>query len=106
MGGWHHHLNGHEFEQNLENSRQGSLVCCSLWGCKELDTTELLNNNNNNKHAESSLTYLKAIQGKEFPRNSTKGKDCCMCIKGKQDLLLTIKLNWGPICLVSPGLGN
>ena len=27
MGGWHHHLNGHEFEQNLENSRQGSLVC-------------------------------------------------------------------------------
>ena len=35
-------LNGHEFEQALEvGDRQGSLVCCSPWGCKELDVTEL-----------------------------------------------------------------
>ena len=33
MVGWHHQLNGHEFEQTLENSGQGSLVCCSPWGC-------------------------------------------------------------------------
>ena len=40
MIGWHHQLNGHEFEQTLEDSEeQGSLVCCSLWDCKELDTT-------------------------------------------------------------------
>ena len=46
MVGWHHRLNGHEFEQALGNGeRQGSLVCCSSWGCKELDTTERLNNN-------------------------------------------------------------
>ena len=47
MVGWHHQLNGHEFEQTLGNSEeQGSLVCCSPWCCKELDTTEQLNNNN------------------------------------------------------------
>ena len=40
MVGWHHWLNGHEFEQTLrENEGQGSLVCCSSWGGKELDTT-------------------------------------------------------------------
>ena len=42
--GWHHWLNGHESEQTLgAGDGQGSLVCCSLWGCKELDTTEWLN---------------------------------------------------------------
>ena len=45
MVGWHHQLNGHEFEQSLEESKgQGSLACCSPWGCKELDTTWQLNN--------------------------------------------------------------
>jgi len=38
---WHHHLDGHEFEQALGvNDGQGSLACCSSWGRKELDTTE------------------------------------------------------------------
>ena len=42
MVGWHHRLNGHEFEQALGVSDgQGSLAYCSPWGCKELDTTEL-----------------------------------------------------------------
>ena len=37
---WHHQLNGHEFEQTPGDSEgQGSLVCCSPWGPKELDTT-------------------------------------------------------------------
>ena len=45
VAGWHHRLNGHEFEQALGRSEgQGSLACCSPWGCKELDTTERLNN--------------------------------------------------------------
>ena len=44
MVGWHHGLNGHEFEQTLEvDDGQGSLVCCSPWGRKESDTTEQLN---------------------------------------------------------------
>ena len=41
---WHHWLDGHEFEQVLGvGDGQGSLVCCSPWGCKELDMTEWLN---------------------------------------------------------------
>ena len=44
MVGWHHRLNGHEFEQALGASDgQGSLVCSSPWGNKELDMTEQLN---------------------------------------------------------------
>ena len=44
--GWHHWLNGHEFEQAPgAGDRHGGLVCCSPWSCKELDTTERLNNN-------------------------------------------------------------
>ena len=44
MGGWHHWLNGREFEQAPGvGDGQGSLVCCSPWGRKELDMTEQLN---------------------------------------------------------------
>ena len=40
MVGWHHRHNEHEFEQTLGDSEgQRSLVCCSLWCLKELDTT-------------------------------------------------------------------
>ena len=38
MVGWHHRISEHEFEQALGVSDgQGSLACCSPWGCKELD---------------------------------------------------------------------
>ena len=44
MVGWHHQLNGHEFEQALGvGDGQGSLACCSPWGHKESDMTERLN---------------------------------------------------------------
>ena len=40
MAGWHHPLNGHEFEQALgDGEGQGGLACCRPWGCKELDMT-------------------------------------------------------------------
>ena len=40
MAGWHHWLNGHEFEQTPGDSGgQRSLVCYSPWGHEELDTT-------------------------------------------------------------------
>ena len=43
MVGWHHQLHGHEFEKALGvGDGQGSLAYCSLWGCKESDTTERL----------------------------------------------------------------
>ena len=42
MVGWHHQLSGHEFKQALGiGDGQGSLACCSPWGRKVLDTTEL-----------------------------------------------------------------
>ena len=41
--GWHHWLNGYEFEQAPRNGEgQGGLACCSPWGCKESDMTERL----------------------------------------------------------------
>ena len=47
--GWHHQLDGHEFEQALGDSEgQGSLACCSL-GVGESDTTEQLNNDNRHR---------------------------------------------------------
>ena len=44
MVGWHHQLNGHEFEQTPGvGDGQGGLAFCGSWGCKESDMTELLN---------------------------------------------------------------
>ena len=52
MVGWHHRLDGHEFEQALGvGDGQGNLECCSPCGCRESDTAERLNNN----------TYLRKI---------------------------------------------
>ena len=49
MVGWHHQLNGHEFEQTLGNSEgQGSLVCCSLWSCRV--GHDLVTEEQQNKH--------------------------------------------------------
>ena len=56
--GWHHWLNGHEFEQALGVSEgQGSLECCCPWGCNELDTTEGLKNTS----WKSYLTFYASI---------------------------------------------
>ena len=44
MVGWHHWLDGPEFEEALGvDDGLGSLVCSNPWGCKELDMTEWLN---------------------------------------------------------------
>ena len=41
MVGWHHQLDGQEFERTLGDCvGQGNLACCSPWGPKESDTTE------------------------------------------------------------------
>ena len=42
--GWHHQLYGHSLEKALGiGDWQRSLVCCSPWGCKEMDMTEQMN---------------------------------------------------------------
>ena len=44
MVGWHHRLNGHEFESTLGvGDGQGGLACCDSWGRRESATTEQLN---------------------------------------------------------------
>ena len=49
MVGWHHCLNGHEYEQTPGDSEgQGSLACCSAWDPKESDETQQLHINNTN----------------------------------------------------------
>ena len=57
MAGWHHWLNGRVWASSGSGDGQGSLVCCSPWGRKDLDKTELLNNNN----SHSYMTAEKAI---------------------------------------------
>ena len=55
MVGWHHQLNGHEFEYTLGvGDGQGSLACCSPWGHKESDTTERLNSTELNTGIQES----------------------------------------------------
>ena len=62
MVGWHHQLNGHEYEQAMgDGGGQGSLACCSIWVPKELDMTNWLNN----KSALGSIIneyFLKLMQ--------------------------------------------
>ena len=46
MVGWHHRLNGFEFDQTpRDDEGQGRLVCCSPWGRTDSDMTEQLKNN-------------------------------------------------------------
>ena len=55
MVGWHHRLNGHKFEQAMEDREgQRSLMCHSPWGCKESEMTE--QQNNDNKVFHNSIT--------------------------------------------------
>ena len=56
MVGWHHRLNGHEFEQVLgDTEEQGGLACCSRCSCKESDTTQRLNNNSKSTGREGAF---------------------------------------------------
>ena len=57
MVGWHHQLNGPESEQTpVDGEGQGSLTCCSPWGCKKSNMTERLNNK----------LFLKILSGTHF----------------------------------------
>ena len=59
--GWHHQLNGHEFEQTPgDDEGQGSLACCSPWGHKESDTTGRLNNNSNGWSGDHTVSKTPA----------------------------------------------
>ena len=60
MVGWHHQLNGHEFEQVPGvGDGQGSLACCSPWGCKEMDRTERLNSSKYKREVGDFFLFLR-----------------------------------------------
>ena len=76
MVGWHHQLNGHEFEQAPgDGEGQESQVCCSPWGLKESDTTERLNYN--------SKEWRQQHGGWEAPvcpcQSTTTAQESCLC---------------------------
>ena len=57
---WHHHLNGHGFEQALGvGDGQGSLACCNSWGHKESDMTEQLNLTELKRYREQKMVLFK-----------------------------------------------
>ena len=68
MVGWHHRLDGHEFEQTPgDGEGQGSLTCCSSWCRKESDTTVRLN------HRSKGWLDLRYSFGREVGYNSSVG---------------------------------
>ena len=63
MVGWHHRLNGHEFEQAPgDDEGQGSLTCYTPWDHKETDTTEQLNNNKSRSRIETASLVAQLIK--------------------------------------------
>ena len=73
MVGWHHRLNGHEFEQTPGDSEgQGSLVCCSSWHRKESDMTERLKNSNHKGCRFITAVLVKAAYLIYFYHRSTE----------------------------------
>ena len=76
--GWHHRLDGCEFEQALADGEgQGALACCSPWGRKGSDSTEQLNNNNKlcpvAQLFEPRFSKLRKADSCALPGNQFKG---------------------------------
>ena len=56
---WHHQFNGHELGQTPgDGEAQGSLACCSPWGCEKLDMTWWLNNNNHVLRLSEKMIFI------------------------------------------------
>ena len=73
MVGWHHRLNGHEFEHTPGDSEgHGSLTCCSPWGHKESDSAEQLNNNT--KSPKLSIIKFTHVPYRKFGKQTNTMK--------------------------------
>ena len=94
MVGWHHSLKGHELEQTPGDSGgQGSLACCSPWGCKESDMTQRLNNNNTKhktlpkvskwKRKTLNLSLSPKLMKGETQRFPLGDTQCCLETSGR-----------------------
>ena len=72
MVGWHHRLNGHEFEPTLgDGEGQGSLACCSPCNGNEWDTTERLKSNSN-RHFWLSQPEVTLVQPRDAAKHPTE----------------------------------
>ena len=59
MVGWHHRLNGHEFEQALgDDEGQGSLACCSPLGHRVGHTEQINNKSDKNDRAANKFGFM------------------------------------------------
>ena len=82
MVGWHHRLDGHEFEQALGvGDGQGSLACCSPWDYKESDTTKQLN------WTEQIINVPSIVQMRHIRETQSEGG-----MGNKQGTLYTIRM--------------
>ena len=87
MAGWHHQLDGHEFEQAPGDSEgQGRLACCSPRGHKESDTTELSFSTNTH--------LLNIVFLAENSRTSIFGNNVTVKIETQISLLSNSSLNY------------
>ena len=103
MVGWHHQLNGYEFEQTPgDGEGQGSLVCCSPWGHRESDTTEQLKNN----HHPWTVAIRPLSSPLRLGTHNFEGKSLlCLPLSGKAIELifsisprtLSLRLNSAPL---------
>ena len=82
MVAWHHWVNGHEFEQAPgDGGGHASQVCYSLWGHKQSDMTEQLNNNNKAIY-QAGCHKLLLEELNTVPMTTGKGqlKACAWCL--------------------------
>ena len=103
MVGWHHRLDGREFEQALgDGEGQGSPVCCSLWGHKELNTTEQLNNNqlagfpggSDSKESACNAGDPGSIPGSRSPGEGNGNPLQYSCLENPMDRVQGVAKSW------------
>ena len=72
MVGWHHRLDGYEFEQGpRDNERQAGLLCFCSWGLKESDVT---------KRVSNTTTYHSNARTLSVPPKETLYSLMCVCV--------------------------
>ena len=100
MVGWHHWLDGHEFEQAPGiGDGQGGLVCYSPWGCKESGTTKWLNWTEDEDEQQSNIS--RGCGQSKHVRSYSLNKDkwCCLSLRWDtvhqgENTLTRTRLGW------------
>ena len=91
--GWHHQLDGHEFEQAPgAGDVKGSLACCIPWGCKESDTTEWLHWNW--AHMKYTMFWFRMLRVEEKTTDCTQEKERTGRASQRLEILVTKLDTW------------